>query len=241
MPNDMTPTIEPRSDQWNFDDFQTGPMTFKIVSVRVKGGQEQPVEMTLEGTDKFYRPCKSMARILVNAWGADSAKYSGRSLTLYGDAAVKWGGMAVGGIRISHMSDIDSAMTMALTVTRANKKPFTVKPLKVNATPQASPNREPSLPGAAAVAPDAASRVAGDEAENSPADEVTAKDRTAAPDAERYIDAAQIQLLESTLEQRRLKVRFGGQLAINKIVSVDKIPVAKFEQFMRWIESQGAE
>jgi hypothetical protein len=29
------------------------------------------------------------------------------------------------------MSDIDSPMTMALTVTRANKKPYTVKPLLV--------------------------------------------------------------------------------------------------------------
>ena len=38
--------------------------------------------------------------------------------------------MAVGGLRISHMSDIATPMTMALTVTRANKKPFTVRPIK---------------------------------------------------------------------------------------------------------------
>jgi len=141
MSNDMTGVITPKSDQWNYDDFQTGPKTFTITGVKVKTGQEQPVEISLEGTPKFYRPCKSMARVIVAAWGADSSKYTGRSLTLYGDAAVKWGGMAVGGIRISHMSHIDENMTMALTVTRANKKPYTVKVLSVakNAAPPPLP------------------------------------------------------------------------------------------------------
>jgi len=139
--SDMAGVITPKSDQWNYDDFQTGPKTFTITGVRVKTGQEQPVEISLEGTPKFYRPCKSMARVIVGAWGADSSKYTGRSLTLYGDASVKWGGMAVGGIRISHMSHIDESMTMALTVTRANKKPYTVKVLSVakNAAPQSHP------------------------------------------------------------------------------------------------------
>ena len=72
-----------------------------------------------------------MCRALVAAWGADSAQYVGRSLTLYCDPSVKWGGMAVGGIRISHMSHIPEAITMALTVTKGSKKPFTVKPLIV--------------------------------------------------------------------------------------------------------------
>lgn len=139
--NDMVKVTEPKSDQWNFDDFQAGPITFKIEGVKVKGGQEQPVEISLAGTPKFYRPCKSMSRCLVAAWGADSAKYAGRSLTLYGDPSIKWGGMAVGGIRISHMSDLDSALTMALTVTRANRKPFTVRPLTIEQAPK--PDAEP--------------------------------------------------------------------------------------------------
>jgi hypothetical protein len=127
--NDMAQTIIPKSDQLNADDLIAGPITIKITGVTIKPG-EQPVAISYEGDKgKPYKCCKSMARILVSAWGADSKNYVGRSLTLYRDPAVKWGGMEVGGIRISHMSDIDSAMTMALTVTRANKKPFTVKPL----------------------------------------------------------------------------------------------------------------
>lgn len=153
MNEDMRSAIVPKSDQWNFDDFLSGPITFKITGVRVKTGGEQPVEISLEGTEKFYRPCKSMARVLVAAWGADSSQYAGRSLTLYGDPSVKWAGMCVGGIRISHMSDIGETMTMALTVTRANKKPFTVKPLRPAAKETAPPppsNGSASSDGAAA-------------------------------------------------------------------------------------------
>lgn len=131
--NDMVKATEPKSDQWNYDDFLGGSMTFRIESVKVRGGQEQPVEITLSGTSKYYRPCKSMSRVLVSAWGPDSSKYVGRSLTLYGDPKVKWAGMEVGGIRISHLSDIADDMTMALTATRGSRKAFTVRPLKVEA------------------------------------------------------------------------------------------------------------
>lgn len=131
--NDMKQVIVPKSDQLNADDLLSGPITIKITAVNVKGGQEQPVSISYEGDNgKPYKPCKSMCRVLVSAWGADSSLYVGRSLTLYCDPRVKWGGMEVGGIRISHMTNIADTMTMALTVTRANKKPFIVQPL-VNA------------------------------------------------------------------------------------------------------------
>ena len=131
--SDMTAVIIPRSDQINADSLLSGPITIKITKVDVKPGVEQPVTISYENDDgKPWRPCKSMARCLVTAWGPDSKKYIGKSLTLYCDSSVKWGGMNVGGIRISHMSDIPESLTMALTVTRANKKPFTVKPLAVS-------------------------------------------------------------------------------------------------------------
>jgi len=130
--SDMAAVIIPKSDQLNADDLLAGPMTIKITDVTVRGGQEQPVSIHFENDNgKPYKPCKSMSRVLVTVWGPDSKQYIGRSMSLYCDPKVKWGGMEVGGIRISHMSDIDSAITMALTVTRANKKPFTVNPLKV--------------------------------------------------------------------------------------------------------------
>ena len=128
--NDMRPVIVPKSDQINADSLLSGPMTIKITEVNIRPGTEQPVSIHFDGDDgKPYKPCKSMAKVMVNLWGPDANEYIGRSMTLYCDPKVLWGGMAVGGIRISHMSHLASAHTMALTATKGNKKPFTVKPL----------------------------------------------------------------------------------------------------------------
>jgi hypothetical protein len=64
-------------------------------------------------------------------------------MTLYRDPTVKFGGFETGGIRISHLSHIDKPTTMALTATRASRKPFTVQPLKMEAESQ-SPARNPN-------------------------------------------------------------------------------------------------
>ena len=158
--SDMGQVIIPKSDQLNADDLLTGPKTIKITGVTVRGGQEQPVSIHYEGDDgKPYKSCKSMNRVLVMAWGPDSSKYVGRSLTLYCDPKVKWGGMEVGGIRISHMSDIDSKLTMALTVTRANKKPFTVLPLQKQNPAAQAPTGTEVKPLSDAAKPDAAGPV----------------------------------------------------------------------------------
>lgn len=127
--NDMSAVIVPKSDQINADDLIGRDMTITIRDVHIKGGQEQPVSIYFDGSEKAFRPCKSMSRVLVAAWGADAKNYVGRSLTLYRDPKVKWGGLEVGGIRISHMSHIDKPMTMALAESRAVRKPVTVKPL----------------------------------------------------------------------------------------------------------------
>lgn len=146
---DMKPTIVPKSDQLNADDLLSGPITIKITDVKIKPG-EQPVSIHYEGDNgKPYKACKSMCRVMVSAWGADASKYVGRSLTLYCDPKVKWGGMEVGGIRISHMSHIDSSMTMALTVTRANKKPFTVRPIAASDQPAPAQQSLPASPSSA--------------------------------------------------------------------------------------------
>lgn len=149
--NNMASVIVPKSDQINADSLLSGPITITITDVDIKPGGEQPVTIHYDGEDgKPWRPCKSMARVLVAAWGPDASKYKGRSLTLYCDPKVRWGGMEVGGIRISHMSDIDSAITMALTVTRANKKPFTVKPLARKAAAMQRETKEGPTDGARA-------------------------------------------------------------------------------------------
>lgn len=126
---DLRATIKPKSDQLNSDDLIGGPLTIRITRVEVSDG-DQPVSIHYEGDNgKPYKPGKSMRRLLVSLWGADGSAYVGRSLTLYRDEEVAFGGVAVGGTRISHMSHIARETTMALTTTKAKRKPFTVKPL----------------------------------------------------------------------------------------------------------------
>lgn len=130
---DMRATITPKSDQLNADDLIGGPRTIVVRGVKADpASKEQPVSVYFEGDDnKPYKPCKGMRRVMVHIWGPDASQYTGRSMTLYLDKEVSFGGMKVGGIRISHMSHMDKAETMALTATRASRKPFTVQPLKV--------------------------------------------------------------------------------------------------------------
>ncbi len=126
----MADFVAPKSDQLNADDLIAGPRTIRITRVSGSGNSEQPVNVHFEDDDgKPYRPCKSMRRVMIAAWGADAAQYSGRAMTLYRDPKVQFGGMEVGGIRISHMTHIDRDMVMALTATKKSRKPYTVKPL----------------------------------------------------------------------------------------------------------------
>ena len=108
MTVDMRKAIEPKSDQMNYDDFIGGAKkTIRISEVRDSGNGEQRISIHYEGDNgKPWKPCKSMCRVLVEAWDDDGLQYVGKTLTLYGDPSVKWAGKEVGGIRISHMSHI---------------------------------------------------------------------------------------------------------------------------------------
>ena len=127
--NDMTPVIIPKSDQMSADDFLAGPKTYSIEGVEIRAGTEQPVSIHLAGEPRAWKPCKSMSRVLVAAWGPDANVYRGRSVTLYRDPTVKWGGMEIGGIRISHMSHIERDMLLQLTATKGKRAPHIVKPI----------------------------------------------------------------------------------------------------------------
>lgn len=126
----MLATIVPKSDQLNADDLMGGKtLTITVTKVVIAAG-DQPVSVHFDGDQgKPYKPGKSMRRALVKVWGPDANAYTGRSMTLYRDDSVRFGGIDVGGIRISHMSHIDEPMTMALADKKGSKKPFRVLPL----------------------------------------------------------------------------------------------------------------
>jgi hypothetical protein len=70
---DMTQFTAPKSDQLNADDLIGGPRTITVSRVRAsESTPEQPVEIHIEGSDKPYKPCKSMRRVMITLWGIDS-------------------------------------------------------------------------------------------------------------------------------------------------------------------------
>lgn len=139
--SNMLRTIVPKSDQQNADDLIGRTMTIKITKVDVKeDATEQSVWIYFEGDKgKPYKPSKGMRRVLVHGWGADSNQYTGRSMTLYRDADVRWAGEAVGGIAISHMSHIEHAFTLALTVSKGKRKQHRVEVLATERPAPATP------------------------------------------------------------------------------------------------------
>jgi len=131
---DLRQTITPKSDQLNADDLIAGPITVRVTRVSLCEDPDQPVAISFEGDGgKPYKPCLSMRRVLVSVWGPDGSAYVGREMTLYRDEKVRFGGVEVGGIRISHMSAIDKPVTIPLTVTRGVRRPYQVKPLPAQA------------------------------------------------------------------------------------------------------------
>lgn len=125
---DLTDTIAPTSDQLDAVDLLSGPRTFTIERVS-KGNAEQPVNIALFGFPRPWRPGKSMRRVLVACWGPDASTYTGRRVTLYCDPEVRFGGQAVGGTRVSHLSHLDKPKSVPLLVSRGKSAIFVVRPL----------------------------------------------------------------------------------------------------------------
>jgi hypothetical protein len=128
----MKITAEPKSDQWNADDFIGGPRTFTIAGVKA-GTAEQKYDIELiEGQGRSWRPPLTVLRLLIAAWGDEASNWSGRRVTLYRDESIRFGSDEVGGIRVSHMSDLPSGnkpFTVKLTSTRGRRASHTVDPL----------------------------------------------------------------------------------------------------------------
>lgn len=143
----MKITAEPRSDQWNADDFIGGPRVFTISGVKV-GTAEQKYDIELtEGGGRFWRPPLTMLRLMIAAWGDEASDWTGHRVELYRDESIKFGPDAVGGIRISRMSHLpdNKRFSAMLTSTRGRRTRVSADPL-----PDA-PTAAPKPPNPAAV------------------------------------------------------------------------------------------
>ena len=127
---DFDDTIAPNSEQLNADDLLTGAIIVTITDIS-RGTPDQPISIHIEGSRplKPFKPCKSMRRVLIAAWGKNGKAWIGNRLALFNDTEVTWAGNKEGGVRISRMSGIDKPMTLMLTYKRGKRSAFTVHPL----------------------------------------------------------------------------------------------------------------
>lgn len=144
--NSLSDTITPKSDQLNADDLIAGPITVTILSVARGATKEQPITLGIDGGRMPYKPCKSMRRVMIAAWGDNGADWIGKRLTLYCDQSVQFGGVKVGGIRISHMSGIISRMALLLTTSKSKRKEYIVNPLSDKSEEKPAPVVVPPAP-----------------------------------------------------------------------------------------------
>ena len=137
MSNEINMALDAKSDQLNADDLIGGPITVTIVGIRGIPG-EQPVRIDLAECKPFM-PCLTVRRLLVEVWGQPGkVNYEGRRMTLYRDSSVTYGGMEVGGIRVSHVSHIDKPHAVVLASSQKKKARITVEPLPTAETPPAA-------------------------------------------------------------------------------------------------------
>ena len=130
---DVSQTIIAKSDQLNAVDLVNVPTVFKITGVNVIGDKDQPVNIELEGhAGRPYKPCLSMRRVLIAAWGADAERWIGQSMALYCDNSVKWAGKEVGGIRVSSLTGIQKPVRVPIALNKNQREMITVDILSVN-------------------------------------------------------------------------------------------------------------
>ena len=143
---DLSQTLAANSDQMNADDLLAGPRDCVIKSVMGREKKDQPVDIFMEGLDVPWRPCLTMRRALVAIWGKDGKAYKGRRLRLYRDEDVMYGGIKVGGIRISHASDIPGPYTLMLSASRGKKAKIVIEPLDSKPANDAPANSNTNAP-----------------------------------------------------------------------------------------------
>lgn len=123
---DLRPTTLPKSTQLNADQLIVGPMDITITDVRIGPDEKQSIVVHYENeAGRPFMPCLTMRRVLIAAWGHDGREWIGKSLRVYHEPHVRFGGDEVGGVRISHMTDIPGQRIELRLTTSKGKKALT--------------------------------------------------------------------------------------------------------------------
>ena len=140
MTVDISDTLAPTSDQLDAVDLLGSPPRIFTITEVTRGNGEQPVNIRLAEFPRVWRPGKTMRRVLAGCWGKHADQWIGRRVELFCDESVKYGGVAVGGVRISRMSHIDGPKSVPIIVRQGQGGAYKVDPLPD--APAATPERD---------------------------------------------------------------------------------------------------
>ena len=130
---DIRAATKPKSDQLNYETFLTGPQTFTVSKV-TPGDRDHPVFIHMnECPATPYKPSKGMLKCIAqpDGWGDKSSQWVGKSITLYGDPTVIYGGVEVGGIKVAALSDINGDYETLISARRGIRKPHLIKKIVI--------------------------------------------------------------------------------------------------------------
>ena len=137
-----------KSDQIDADNLIGGiTMDVTIKAVQRGPSNEQPLQLVLEETDKFYRPSKTYRRALIGCFGDEPANWIGKRLRLVRNPDTMFGGVKVGGVEVSHAS-IEAPMVFMLQAKRGKKSAVSIDVIPAPQKPTPMP-QEVKAKGAA--------------------------------------------------------------------------------------------
>jgi hypothetical protein len=130
---DLVALTKANANQLNAADIASGAVTVRVTSVKNNKSADgkQPIAVHIDGGYKPWMPCLTVRRLLIKAWG-NPKTWPGRRATLYNDPEVTYGKDKTGGIRVSHLSDIQRPVKVTLPVRRGVYVEYTILPMEAD-------------------------------------------------------------------------------------------------------------
>ena len=130
-----------KSDQIDADNLIGGiTMDVTIKAVQRGPSNEQPLQLVLEETEKFYRPSKTYRRALIGCFGDEPSNWIGKRLRLVRNPDTMFGGVKVGGVEVSHAS-IEAPMVFMLQAKRGKKSAVSIDVIPAPQKPTPMPEK----------------------------------------------------------------------------------------------------
>ena len=154
MSEELRKALAAKSDRLNADDLMAGNMVITITEVRIMlAASDGNIIINFAGDNgKPWKPSKGMGRALAAMWGDDERQWIGRSVELFREATVEYGGKEVGGIQICGASHIERDLIIMITKKRVQKTKIPVR--KINVAPTSAAQKPKPKPAETAAAPD---------------------------------------------------------------------------------------